>query len=129
MTKRIVRIFVVWIAGILSFVVTGYGLYWATSIDARFNPALSILFCALPIASFPVFLIGRWLRKMAALQPAMAIAFLAAYAALNWRTCRSLGDCSSVGATVWITFTTMPVLAFFGAAICSLIAAALLTKR
>jgi hypothetical protein len=123
-----VRIGATWIAGILSFVVTGFGLYWAMSIDARFNPALSILFCALPIASFPVFLIKRRLRKAALLQPVMAVAFWATYAALNWRTCNSLGDCSSVTATVWLTFTTMPVLAFFGGAICGLIAAKLRDK-
>ncbi len=128
MTKRVVRIFLASIAGILSFVVTGFGLYWAMSIDARFDPVLSILFCALAIASFPVFVIGRWLPKIAVIQAVMAIGFLAAYARLNWRTCASMGVCSGVGAVVWLTFTTTPVQAFFDAAICSLIAAKL-TKR
>ncbi len=125
MTRRVVRIFMAWTAGVLSFVVTGFGLYWAMSIDARFNPVLSILFCGLAIASFPVFVIGRWMPKIALIQAVMAVAFLAAYAALNWRTCSSLGICSGVGATAWLTFTTMPVLAFFDAAVCSLIAAKL----
>jgi hypothetical protein len=126
--RNTVRIGATWTAGILSLVVTVFGLYWAMSIDARFNPVLSILFCALPMASFPVFLIRRWLPKIAVLQAAMGVAFLAVYAALNWRTCASMGDCSGVRAVVWLTFTTMPVLVFFGAAICGLIAARLRDK-
>jgi hypothetical protein len=120
--RNLIRIGLTWIAGLLSFAVLGHGLYWAWSIDIRFNPALSILFCALPILSFPVFLIGLLFRRIAVLQPILAFAFFAVYSALNWRTCSALGYCGSIGSVVWMTLTTRTVLTFFGAAICTVAA-------
>jgi len=52
----------------------------------------------------------------------MALTFLGAYAALNWRTCSELGYCESVITTVMQTLSTNMVLAFFGVVILNLIA-------
>jgi hypothetical protein len=109
-------------AGWLSYAVTAHGVGSAAGIDLRFNPTLSFLYCALAILSFPVFLFALAFRKLAALQPIFAIAYLAVYSALNWRTCASLGDCGSVPETVLLTLRTHSALAFFAVAICSLAA-------
>lgn len=107
-------------AGLFSCVVTAYGLRSALGIDIHFDPVLSTLYLALPILSLPVFFLARPFRKLALLQPILAIAYLAAYSALNWRTCASFGFCSSVSATVLLTLRTHSVLAFFAAAILSI---------
>lgn len=123
MTERVLlRIGVTWIAALLSFAMLAFGLYWSMSIDVRFNPALSILFCALPLLSFPVFLVGILIRKAAWLQPVMAVVYLVVYAALNWRTCASMGVCAGGASIVFLTLKTKSVLAFFGAAIASVAA-------
>lgn len=123
MTNRtLLRIGLTGIAGFLSFAILGRGLFWALRIDVWMNPVLSILFCALPILSFPVFLLGLLLRKAAALQPILAVAFLAVYSVLNWRTCSALGYCSSVSSVVLMTLTTRVSMAFFAVAITSVAA-------
>jgi hypothetical protein len=126
MTNRtFLRIGLTWIAGFLSFAVLGRCLFWATRIDLRVNPVISILFCVLPILSFPVFLAGFLFRKAAVLQPILAVAFLAAYAFLNWRTCSSLGYCGSVPSIVWMTLTTPASITFFTVALTSVAALSL----
>ncbi len=126
MTNRtLLRIGLTWIAGFLSFALLGRGLHWALSIDVRMNPVLSILFCALPILSFPVFLAGFLFRRAAVLQPILAVVFLAVYAILNWRTCSALGYCSSVSSVVLMTLTTPVSMAFFTVAFTSVAAVAL----
>jgi hypothetical protein len=123
--RKLIRFGLNGIAGFLSFAVLGFGLYSAWGIDARFNPVLSTLYYVLPIASFPVFLIGLFFRKAAVLQPILAVVFLAVYAALNFRTCSALGYCSSIASIIWMTLTTRASLAFLGAAVASLAAMAL----
>jgi hypothetical protein len=127
--RNLIRIGLTSIAGLLSFAVLGFGLYAAWGIDARFNPVLSTLYYVLPIASFPVFLIGFFFRKAAILQPVLAVAFFAVYIPLNWRTCSALGYCGSIASIFWMTLTARASLAFLGAAIASLAAMALNDRK
>jgi hypothetical protein len=115
------------LAGLLSFAVMAHGVFSAVVIDTRFNPVLSVLYCVLPILGFPLFLLGLLFPKLVPLQSVLALAWLPVYSALNWRACASHGYCISVGATVWMTFRTNPVLAFFGVALLSAVALALKT--
>jgi hypothetical protein len=112
-------------AGLLSFAVMAHGVFSAVVIDTRFNPVLSVLYCVLPILSFPLFLLAQIFRKLIALQAILALAWLPVYSALNWRACASHGYCTGVAATVWMTVTTKPVLAFFGVVLLSAAALAL----
>lgn len=120
--RRILQLSLVFLAGLLSCAVMFFGIYSAMAVDVHFNPLLSILYCALPILSLPVFLLTFVFRKLAALQAILAFAYLAVYSALNWRTCSSLGDCGSVADTFLLTCRTHSVLAFFAAAIFSIAA-------
>jgi hypothetical protein len=107
------------LAGILSAAVTLYGMYSANSVDFRQNTVLTSLFCLLPILSFPVFLLVRPARRSTAMLAMLAIAYLAVYSRLDWRTCAELGYCGSVASTVLETLRTRPVLEYFGVAIFS----------
>lgn len=107
------------IAGFLSFSLLGVGLYSFWGIDSRVDPFLSTLYYVLPIASFPIFLIGRRWRRAAVLQAILAVAYVPVSAALDWRSCSSLGYCTGVMPIVFLAATTMPALAFFAAAIAS----------
>jgi hypothetical protein len=115
------------LAGLLSFAVMAHGVFSAVVIDSHFNPVLSVLYCVLPILSFPLFLLGLLFRKLIPIQAILALAWLPVYSALNWRACASHGYCTSVAATVWMTFKTNPVLAFLGVALLSAAALALKT--
>jgi hypothetical protein len=119
---RVVRSCLHWTAGLLGFFVMLCGLYSAMSVDVRFSPVLSVLYCILPILSFPALLIGFLARRAALLQPMLALAYLAVYSALNWRYCSALGSCAGWAATVSLTIATPAVLAFFGAAAANLAA-------
>jgi hypothetical protein len=116
------------LAGLLSFAVMAHGVFSAVVIDTRFNPVLSVLYCVLPILSFPLFLIGQFVRKLILLQAILVLAWLPVYSGLNWRACASHGYCTSVAGTVWMTFKTNPVLAFFGVVVISAAALALKTN-
>ncbi len=125
---RIFQVCIVLLAGLLSFAVTLFGMYSAVAIDVHFNAMLSILYCVLAILSLPVFLLALAFRKLIALQAILAIAYLAVYSALNWRTCAALGYCSSIASTVLATLKTRSALAFFAAAFLS-IAATLVSRK
>ena len=109
-------------AGILSAGVTLYGLYAAIRIDLRQDTGLSLLYCALPVLCFPVFLLVRPPSRSAFVLSLMALTYLGAYSALNWRTCSELGYCEAVTATVMQTLSTNIVLAFFAVVILTLVA-------
>ncbi|WP_348261096.1 hypothetical protein P8935_14940 [Telmatobacter sp. DSM 110680] len=109
-------------AGILSAGVSLYGLYATIRIDLRQDTALSFLYCALPVLCFPVFLLVRPASRSAFVLSLMALSYLGAYSALNWRTCSELGYCEGVTATVMQTLSTNVVLAFFAVVILMLIA-------
>jgi len=118
--RRKVQLCLVFLACLLSCAVTFFGIYLAMAVDVHFNPLLSILYCALPILSLPVFLLTFVFRKLAALQPILAFAYLAVYSALNWRTCSSLGYCGSVASTVLMTLRSHSALAYFAVALLSI---------
>lgn len=115
----------VWLSRILnalaaaaSFGVLGWGVFSAWSIDFRFNPVLSALYCALPILSF--FLVARirrgripawWLSAAAGL-------YLVVYSMLNWRACSAHGYCGGVAGTVLLTLKTPSMLGFIVATAC-----------
>jgi hypothetical protein len=110
------------LAGILSAGVTLSGIAAALGVDLRQDTLLSLLYCALPVLCFPVFLVVRPPSRAAVLLSLMALTYLGAYSALNWRTCAELGYCESIPATVMQTLSTNIVLAFFAVVILTLIA-------
>jgi len=110
------------IAGVLSIGVSIHGVWSVMSIDLRQDTVLSCVYCALPILCFPVFALVRPAGRSAIVLSLMALTFLGAYSALNWRTCSELGYCESMIATVMQTLSTNMVLAYFGVVIFTLIA-------
>ncbi len=74
---------------------------------------LTTVYCILPALCFPTFILVRRARRAAPLLAIGALCFLAAYSALNWRTCAELGYCGSIATTVLVTLKTRIVLAFF----------------
>jgi len=110
------------LAGVISAGVTGFGFMSALGVDLRQDTVLSVLYCALPILCLPVLLVFRPPHRAAFLLSLMALTYLAAYSALNWRTCSELGYCESITATVMQTLSTNMVLAFFAVVILSLLA-------
>jgi hypothetical protein len=110
------------LAGILSAGVTLFGIGRSFGVDLRQDTLLSCLYCGLPVLCFPVFLLVRPPRRAAVLLSLMALTYLGAYSALNWRTCSELGYCESVVETVFRTLSTNMVLAFFTVVILCLLA-------
>ncbi len=126
--RRTARSCLLLFAGLTSFAMMVFGARAAAGIDVHFNPVLSILYVILPVLSCPLLLLALVFRRLFVLQPILAVAFLAVYSALNWRTCASFGDCGSVAATVLLTCRTHSVLAFFAVALFSM-AVLMLNKR
>ena len=110
------------LAGVVSAGVTLYGVYLAIGVDLRQDTLLSCLYCGLPLLCFPVFLLVRPQNRSTFLLSLMAITYLGAYSALNWRTCSELGYCQGLLATVMQTLSTNVVLAFFAVVILQLMA-------
>ncbi|MGC1424744.1 MAG: hypothetical protein WA815_20480 [Terracidiphilus sp.] len=110
------------LGGVLSAGVTISGIRHSFGIDLRQDTLLSLLYCGLPVLCFPVFLLVRPPRRAAVLLSLMALTYLGAYSALNWRTCSELGYCDSLIATVFQTLSTNIVLAFFAVVILALLA-------
>jgi hypothetical protein len=110
------------LAAVLSVGVTVSGFTSALGVDLRQDTVLSLLYCGLPILCLPVLLISRPPQRAAFLLSLMALTYLAAYSALNWRTCSELGYCESVTSTVVQTLSTNRVLAFFAVVILILLA-------
>ena len=110
------------LGGILSAGVTVFGIAAARGIDLRQDTMLSLFYCGLPVLCFPVFLLVRPPRRAAVLLSLMALTYLGAYSALNWRTCSELGYCQSMAATIFQTLSTNRVLAFFAVVILTLLA-------
>jgi hypothetical protein len=108
------------LAGILSAGVTVVGLLAAIRIDLRQDTLLSLVYCGLPALCFPVFLFLR--RRATFLLSLMALTYLGAFSALNWRTCSELGYCQNSLETIMQTLSTDRVLAYFGVVILCLLA-------
>ena len=79
------------LACVLSAGVTLYGIGRCFGVDLRQDTLLSALYCALPVLCFPVFLLVRPRHLAAIVLSLMALTYLGAYSALNWRTCSELG--------------------------------------
>ena len=109
------------LAGILSAGVSLYGVWSALGIDFRQDTVLCVVYSALPILCFPVFLFVRASGRAAVLLSLMALTYLGAYSALNWRTCSEMGYCISMMATVMQTLSTNVMLAFFAVVVLSLL--------
>jgi hypothetical protein len=60
-------------------------------------------------------------NRSAFLLSLMALTYLGAYSALNWRTCSELGYCQGLIETIMMTLSTNIVLAFFAVVILQLI--------
>jgi len=110
------------ISAVLAIGVSIHGVWSAMSIDLRQDTGISLVYCAMPVLCFPVFFLVRPASRSTFVLSLMALTFLGAYAALNWRTCSELGYCESVITTVMQTLSTNMVLAFFGVVILNLIA-------
>jgi hypothetical protein len=117
--RRLIRFGLNGIAGFLSFAVLGFGLYSAWGIDVRFNPVPSTLYYVLPIASFPVFLVGFVWRRAAIVQVILSLAYVPVCAILSWRQCASLGYCAGIGSVIVLNIESKQVLAFLGTAVAS----------
>ena len=109
-------------AAVLSAGVSIHGVWSAMSIDLRQDTALSLVYCAMPILCFPVLLLVRPLSRSTFVLSLMALTFLGAFSALNWRTCSELGYCESIIVTIMQTINADVVLAYFGVVILNLIA-------
>lgn len=110
------------LAGILSAAVTLGGIWSAIAIDFNQDTVLICVYCGLPMLCFPVFLLVRPASRCTFLLSLMALTFLGAYSALNWRTCSELGYCQGILNTVMQTLSTNMVLGFFAVVILCLIA-------
>jgi hypothetical protein len=120
--RGIIGVVLLCLAGILSAGVSVHGAWSAMSIDLRQDTVLGLVYCAMPVLCFPVFLLVRPTSRSTFLLSLMALTFLGTYSALNWRTCSELGYCGTVTATVMQTLSTNLVLAFFAVVILKLIA-------
>jgi hypothetical protein len=109
-------------AGVLSCLLAINGLAAVRGLDLRQNTVLSIAYCALPLMSFPLFLLALVVRRLLPLQAILVLAYIPVYSALNWRTCAELGYCGSVASVVMLTITTTKVLLFGGVGLCSVAA-------
>jgi hypothetical protein len=113
---------------VLSALITLYGVFIAQRIDFRLDTALTATYSILPILCFPAFILLRRTRRTLLLL-IFACVFWAAFSALSWRTCSELGYCGSVASTVFETFATTRVLAFFGIAAVALALGRIETRR
>jgi hypothetical protein len=109
-------------AGVLSCLLAINGLAAVRGMDLRQNTLLSVTYCALPLLSFPLFLLALFVRRLLPLQAILALGYVPVYSVLNWRTCAALGYCGSVASVVMLTITTTKVLLFGGVGLSSLAA-------
>jgi hypothetical protein len=106
-----------------SFLVTAYGVYSYLGADFGRDTLAMGLFCALPMLSFPVFLLSfKSLRWSVRTHWILAAGYLAVYSVLDWRACSESGYCHGPMQTVLQTLTTRPVEAVFAVAVFNLTA-------
>jgi hypothetical protein len=111
-----------------SLLVTAHGVYSYLGADLARDMLEMSLYCALPLLSFPVFLLSfKSLRWSVAMHWILAVAYLTVYSALDWQTCSDAGYCQGVTQTVLKTATARPVEAAFAVAVFN--SAALLMRR
>lgn len=106
-------------AGACALFVTIRGFRGAYGIEFRTDTLISALYVVFPCCSFLVFLFARRARLELFLQSLIAVGYLSSFAFLNWRTCSSLGYCTTVTASVLTTLGARSVLAAFAAVVFS----------
>ena len=109
-------------AGLCAVFVTLRGLRGAYGMEFRTDTLVSLLYCALPAASFLVFLFPKAPKSKIALHIFIAIGYWGSFSFLNWRTCAELGYCSTVASTILMTLSTKPVMAAFAIIVFSIAA-------
>lgn len=109
------------VTGVCALFVSLHGVWNLYGLDFRIDTVVSTLYCVLPLLSFFVFLFAKPLKTQVLMHGIIAVGYLAVYAMLNWRTCSAFGYCDSVGATVFLTLRTKPVLAAFLVLVLSLV--------
>lgn len=109
-------------AGVFSCLLALNGMAAVRGLDIRQNTLLSVAYGALPLLSFPFFLLALVVRRLLPLQAILVLSYIPVYSALNWRTCAELGYCGSIASVVLMTVTTTKVLLFWGVALSSLAA-------
>lgn len=108
--RRAASFFARAVAGVGSLLLAMYGLYVYSGLNLSQDPVPVSLYCFLPMLGFPAYLLGIWrLRASVVTHWVFAFVYLAAYSALDWRTCSELCYCKSVLATVLDTATARPV--------------------
>jgi hypothetical protein len=111
------------VAGLLSLFVTAYGAISFEFANLRQDTLAMSLFCALPLLSFPMFLLSfRSLRWSVRMHWILAAGYLAVYSVLDWRTCSERGYCQGVIRTVLQTLTAGATQAVFAVAVFNLAA-------
>src|SRR5215469_4501880 len=83
--------------------VTAYGAYSTIRVDLRQDTLLTCLYCGLPLLCLPVLLLVRPQSRATFFLSLMALTYLGAYSALNWRSCSELGFCQGLIATIMMT--------------------------
>jgi hypothetical protein len=117
-TRRILLLICRLITAFGSFVVSFYGLYALEGMGIQKDSLATWLFCILPLLSFPVFVFSYFRFPLAVwLHWLLAMAYMADFAVLDWRTCSEHGYCYSAVATVLSTLRIRPVQAAFAVAI------------
>src|SRR5581483_12452702 len=101
-------------AGACALFVTIRGFLGAYGIEFRTDTLVSVLYVVLPCLSLFIFFFARRARVQLALHIVIAVGYLSSFAFLNWRTCASIGYCTSVAATIFTTLASRPVVAAFG---------------
>lgn len=114
--SKLARVALIFAALVLGCVLTLDGLIDVYKMDIRFNPVLSLLYCALPLLSFPAYFAALLRDKLSPLLPCFAVIYLGVYSALDWRSCAAVGICVGIGPVVWKTLTTGAVLSYFAMA-------------
>ncbi|MDE3202580.1 MAG: hypothetical protein KGN79_16845 [Acidobacteriota bacterium] len=93
-----------------SFLISLSALYVFTWADFRTDTIVMVLFCGMPLLSFPASLVFyRRIKAAAIAHWALALVYLVVYSMLDWRTCSAFGYCQSVMQTVLVTMTAWRV--------------------
>ena len=107
------------LAGLLSALVTLYGVYSAIAVDFQLDALLITLYCLLPFLCFPIFILVRPPSRSVTLLAVLAVGYFVIYSMLNWRTCAELGYCLTVASTLMETLKTRTVLAYLAVVLLS----------
>jgi hypothetical protein len=118
------------VVGIGSFFVSAYSIYSFEFANLKQDTFAMSLFCALPLLSFPAFLLSfRSLLWSVRMHWILAAGYLAVYSMLDWRTCSERGYCHGAARIVLQTLTAKPVETVLAVAVLNLAALLLRGKR